>query len=79
MAADGKYTVTTLPRPDLFNRELGKWIEQAPENVPAGWQPPAEQAPEQEEEEPQEQQHHQHQWPQESGEYMPYQGGWPQW
>ena len=68
--------MTTLPRAELFNRELGMWIEPTPENIPVGWQPQPEQVPKQEEEEQEEEQYR---WPQGSGEYMSDQGGWPQW
>jgi hypothetical protein len=35
MTANGDYTITPLPRHELFNRTEGKW--KIPEQIPAGW------------------------------------------
>jgi hypothetical protein len=49
MVANGDFTITSLTRPDLFDRIEGKW--KVPEQVPAGWEP--QQVQQQEAEEPQ--------------------------
>jgi hypothetical protein len=35
MTADDSYTVTSLPRPNLFNKVEEKW--KVPEQIPTGW------------------------------------------
>jgi hypothetical protein len=48
MVPNGDFTVTYLPRPDLFDRIEGKW--KVPEQISCGWEP--QQAQQQEAEEP---------------------------